>query len=96
MLSGAEVLLLDEAASNLDSTNESLLLQAVTRASERCTVVVIAHRLSTVVDADQIVVLEGGQVTASGTHGELLATSPGTRSWSGFSGSRSARPDGRS
>jgi ABC-type multidrug transport system fused ATPase/permease subunit len=68
--------LLDEPTSNLDARNEVALRQAIdTVASER-TLIVVAHRLSTVVDADQIVVLEAGRVVATGTHDELTETSP--------------------
>lgn len=76
MLSGAEVLLLDEATSHLDSVNESRLQDAILRASRERTVVLVAHRLSTVVHADQIVVLDEGRVVAVGDHETLLATCP--------------------
>jgi ABC-type multidrug transport system fused ATPase/permease subunit len=65
--------LLDEAASQLDAVNEMALRDAVGRASEHCAVLAIAHRLSTVVSARRIVVLEHGRVRAVGTHGELVA-----------------------
>ena len=67
------LLLLDEAASQLDAVNEMALRDAVGRASEHCAVLAIAHRLSTVVSARRIVVLEHGRVRAVGTHGELVA-----------------------
>jgi ABC-type multidrug transport system fused ATPase/permease subunit len=66
------LLLLDEAASQLDAVNELALRDAVTRASERCAVLAIAHRLSTVVSAERIVVLEDGRIRASGSHPELV------------------------
>lgn len=66
------MLLLDEAASQLDAVNEMALRDAVGRASQRCAVLAIAHRLSTVVSARRIVVLENGRVRATGTHGELV------------------------
>lgn len=66
------LLLLDEAASQLDAVNELALRETVTRAAGRCAVLAIAHRLSTVVSADLIVVLEDGRVRATGTHGELV------------------------
>src|SRR5438128_9187250 len=62
------VLLLDEATSQLDARNEQALRDAVTQAARRCTVILIAHRLSTVTEVDQIVVLEHGLVRARGTH----------------------------
>jgi len=76
LLTDAPVLLLDESTSNLDGRNEQLLRDALTAASEGRTTLVIAHRLATVADADQIVVLEDGAVVATGTHDELLDSSP--------------------
>ncbi|ACU36436.1 ABC transporter ATP-binding protein [Actinosynnema pretiosum subsp. pretiosum] len=66
------VLLLDEATAQLDARNETALREAVDRAALGCTVILIAHRLSTVTDAERIVVLEQGRVRASGTHAELV------------------------
>jgi len=76
LLTDAPVLLLDESTSNLDGRNEQLLRDALSAASRGRTTLVIAHRLATVADADQIVVLEEGRVVATGTHTELLETSP--------------------
>jgi subfamily B ATP-binding cassette protein MsbA len=70
------ILLLDEATSALDSESERLVQQAIDRVIEGRTSVVIAHRLSTVMHADRIVVLQGGRVEAIGRHAELMATSP--------------------
>ncbi|WP_411741142.1 ABC transporter ATP-binding protein [Rhodococcus sp. IEGM 1408] len=67
------VVVLDEATSALDSTNESAVQEALAEAMSDRTSLVIAHRLSTVRAADRILVLEGGTVVESGTHGELLA-----------------------
>lgn len=75
LLADPEILLLDEISSNLDANNEALTHEAIDRAAEGRTVVVIAHRLTTVQRADQIIALESGQVKASGTHTELLETS---------------------
>ncbi|MFD9871149.1 ABC transporter ATP-binding protein [Streptomyces niveus] len=72
LLRGPEVLLLDEATAQLDASNERALREAVEQAARRCTVILIAHRLSTVTGAEQIVVLEHGRVRATGTHEELV------------------------
>lgn len=76
LLTDAPVLLLDESTSNLDGRNEQLLRDALAAASKGRTTLVIAHRLATVADADEIVVLEEGRVVARGTHAGLLDTSP--------------------
>jgi ATP-binding cassette subfamily B protein len=66
------ILILDEATSALDSRTEGEIQETLARIERGRTTIVIAHRLSTVVDADQIVVLEAGQVVERGTHAELL------------------------
>jgi ATP-binding cassette subfamily B protein len=73
ILKGPPILILDEATSALDSFTENQIQAALRKVSENRTTLVIAHRLSTVVDADEIVVLERGQVAERGTHAELLA-----------------------
>ncbi len=72
-LKDAPFLILDEPAANLDPENDDLLRGAVNRLAERSTVLVIAHRLSTVMDADQIIVMEQGRVVQQGSHAALLA-----------------------
>jgi ABC-type multidrug transport system fused ATPase/permease subunit len=72
LLRRPRLLLLDEVTAQLDAVNERALQAALERAAERCAVLVIAHRLSTVVRAAQIVVLDAGRVRAVGTHAELL------------------------
>lgn len=67
-----KILLLDEATSNLDSASELLVQKALQKLMEGRTTLIIAHRLSTVIDADQIVVLERGKITGTGTHHKLL------------------------
>lgn len=74
LLDGPDVLLLDEPTANLDALNEAAMAAAIDAVSERRTVLIIAHRLSTVRHADQIVVLEDGRVRATGTHEELVET----------------------
>ena len=76
LYSGPKVLLLDEATSALDAESEGKIRDAITSLKGECTLVVIAHRLSTVTGADRILVLDEGRVVASGTHEELLADSP--------------------
>jgi subfamily B ATP-binding cassette protein MsbA len=73
MLRNAPILLLDEATSALDSESERQVQEALSRLMAGRTTIVIAHRLSTVVDADRIYVLDRGQVAQSGTHAELMA-----------------------
>ncbi|WP_139492405.1 ABC transporter ATP-binding protein [Brevibacillus dissolubilis] len=72
ILRNPQILLLDEATSNLDSESEQLVQKALTHLMEGRTTVVIAHRLSTVVKAEKIVVIEKGRVSGEGTHEELL------------------------
>jgi len=75
LLQAPPILLLDESTSSLDGPNELLMKTAIDRVSKNRTLVVIAHRLATVVDSDQIIVLKGGKVDAVGTHDELLSSS---------------------
>lgn len=73
LLKGAAILIFDEATSALDSQSELAILEAMRAVAAGHTTLVIAHRLSTVVDADQIVVMDQGQVLEQGTHNQLLA-----------------------
>ncbi|GAA2520007.1 ABC transporter ATP-binding protein [Streptomyces levis] len=75
-LAAPPIMLLDEATSNLDARNEVLMRDAIGSVTADRTLLVVAHRLSTVVDSDQIVVLERGEVVAVGRHDELADTSP--------------------
>ncbi|MFL5401556.1 MAG: ABC transporter ATP-binding protein [Gemmatimonadales bacterium] len=72
LLRDPPILILDEATSALDTESERLVQQAIERLMRDRTVLVIAHRLTTVRDADEIVVLDAGRVTQRGTHDELL------------------------
>jgi subfamily B ATP-binding cassette protein MsbA len=73
MLKNAPILLLDEATSSLDTESERQVQAAIDRLTQNRTTLVIAHRLSTVMDADVIHVVERGRVVESGTHAELIA-----------------------
>ena len=72
LLKNPELLILDEATSALDSPSEARILQAVDNFSKERTVLTVAHRLSSVLHADQILVLDGGRIVERGRHGELL------------------------
>jgi ABC-type multidrug transport system fused ATPase/permease subunit len=76
LLASPQVLLLDEPTASLDGRNEQALRQAIDAISRDRTLILVAHRLATVVDADQILVLEDGRLQAVGTHHTLLRTSP--------------------
>ncbi len=76
LLAAPPILLLDESTSSLDGLNEQLMRDAIDAVAENRTLIVIAHRLSTVVDSDQIVVLEHGRVVGMGTHAELVQDVP--------------------
>nr|GEW57221.1 ABC transporter B family member 19-like [Tanacetum cinerariifolium]GEY44809.1 ABC transporter B family member 19-like [Tanacetum cinerariifolium] len=69
------ILLLDEATSAFDSESEKLVQDALETAMKRRTVILIVHRMSTIVNAYMIVVVKNGEVTETGTHSNLLQTS---------------------
>ena len=75
ILKDAPILILDEPTSSLDSISEEIVFAALRRLRAGRTTIVIAHRLSTVRDADRILVLDGGRIAAQGRHDELLTTS---------------------
>jgi ATP-binding cassette, subfamily B, bacterial MsbA len=72
ILKDAPILILDEATSQLDSESEALVQKALGNLMHGRTTLVIAHRLSTVMNADRIVVMEGGRIVDQGTHAELI------------------------
>jgi ABC-type multidrug transport system fused ATPase/permease subunit len=76
LLRRPRLLLLDEATSQLDAVNEAALRDTIAEAARTTTVLVVAHRLSTVTMADRIVVLDAGRVRAIGSHAELLGADP--------------------
>jgi ABC-type multidrug transport system fused ATPase/permease subunit len=76
LLARPALLLLDEPTASLDARNEALLRQTLATAAADRALLVVAHRLSTVLDSDEIVVLDGGRVVARGTHAELVESSP--------------------
>ena len=75
ILKNAPILILDEPTSSLDAISEEIVFAALRRLRAGRTTIVIAHRLSTVRDADRILVLDGGKIAAQGRHDELLKTS---------------------
>ncbi|MEV7616407.1 ABC transporter ATP-binding protein [Streptomyces sp. NPDC089799] len=72
LLTRPDVLLLDEATSHLDSDSEEALRRAIADIGTRCQVLTIAHRLTTTIDADRILVIEDGRLRAHGSHAELM------------------------
>ena len=90
MLKNAPIVILDEATAFTDPENEHLIQQSISELTKGKTLLVIAHRLSTVKDADKIVVLNDGTVEAMGTHEELLKQSPlYKRMWDAHIGAKS-------
>jgi len=75
LLKDARILILDEPTSSLDAISEEIVFEALKRLRAGRTTIVIAHRLSTVRDADRILVLDGGRIAAQGRHDELLRSS---------------------
>ena len=76
LLTAPPILLLDESTASLDGVNERLMRDALDSVATGRTLVVIAHRLSTVVDSDLIIVFDGGRIVGEGTHDELVRTVP--------------------
>ena len=76
LLAAPPILLLDESTASLDGLNEQRMREALDAVAKNRTVIVIAHRLSTVVDSDQIIVMQSGKVIGTGTHKQLLKSTP--------------------
>lgn len=74
LLHDSPIYVFDEATSNVDAASEAAIGEVIASLAGEHTVIVVAHRLSTIVNADQILVLERGRIAEHGTHGELLAT----------------------
>ena len=72
ILSDPEVVIFDEATSQLDSESEKLIQSAFWRAAKNKTTIIIAHRLSTVMQADKIVVMDKGKIVETGSHNDLI------------------------
>ena len=73
ILKNAPVIILDEATASLDPENEHLIQEALTELTVGKTVIVIAHRLTTIENADQILVLDDGHIVQKGTHRQLIS-----------------------
>lgn len=74
ILADPKIIILDEATSNLDTESEVLIQKSLAQLTKNRTTIVIAHRLSTIRKADQILVIEGGEIAERGTHDELIAS----------------------
>jgi ABC-type multidrug transport system fused ATPase/permease subunit len=78
ILKNAPILILDEATSSLDNESEKAVQDALERLMEGRTTLIVAHRLSTIRSADEILVMEGGRIVERGSHRELMANKDGT------------------
>ena len=72
ILKDSPILLLDEATSSLDNKNEKIISEVIAKISKKKTVITIAHKFSTIIDADKIIFIQDGQIVESGTHKELM------------------------
>ena len=76
LLNNAKVIMFDESTSSLDNENQSKIQKTIENLSKDHTIVVVAHRLSTIINADKIIFMEGSKIKAEGTHQELFETCP--------------------
>ena len=91
MLKDAPIVILDEATASIDPENEALIQRAISTLTRGKTLIVIAHHLGTVADADNIIVVEQGRIAAQGKQAELLKTCPlYARMWKAYLGTRDA------
>lgn len=76
LLKKTEIILLDEATSALDNETQSQIQEAINNLQGEYTILIVAHRLSTIVDSDRIFVVDGGKIIAEGSHKQLMKTCP--------------------
>lgn len=76
MLKNAPILVLDEATASIDPDSEEQIQEAIGALAKNKTLIVIAHRIRTIMGFEQIIVMDGGRIAAKGTHEQLLNTSP--------------------
>ena len=74
IMKDSPIIVLDEATANVDPENEADLMKAIDALTKEKTIIMIAHRLKTVRNADQIIVIDGGHIAQQGTHNELMQT----------------------
>ena len=96
LLRDSPILILDEALSSVDAENEAIIQKALDRLMAGRTTLILAHRLSSVIDADRILVLEHGRVVESGTHRDLIAPRRRLSPADGCTGRRARRAARRS
>ena len=94
MLKNAPVVILDEATASMDPENEAVIQQAISNLTRGKTLIVIAHRLGTVADADNIVVIDQGRIVGQGRQEELLTNCPlYAQMWNAYLGTRDGKED---
>lgn len=89
MLKNAKIVILDEATASIDPENEAMIQKAISALTKGKTLIVIAHRLGTITDADNIVVVQDGHIEAQGTHEQLKENCPlYSKMWNSYLGVR--------